>query len=203
VDDASFIPDLEAWDPWRPDEVAAALGALHVPWAIAGGRAIDLHLQSETRPHDDIEIVVSRDAMEVVAGCLVELDWFAVDDGRAWPLADAPAELHQTWGRDRSQHHWRLDVFRENWDGDDWVYRRDPRIRRPLSEAIEFGAGRIPYLAPEIVLLFKAKAPREKDEADLGLTLPTLTPERIEWLRNALRVVHPMQEWTARLNTVL
>jgi hypothetical protein len=97
VGDASFTPDLEAWEPWRPDGITAALASMSVPWAVAGGWAIDLHLQAETRPHDDIEIAVCRDHMEVVAACLGELDWFGVGDGRAWPLADAPEELHQTW----------------------------------------------------------------------------------------------------------
>jgi hypothetical protein len=199
VGDASFIPDLGAWEPWRPDEVGAALGSMQVPWAVAGGWAIDLHAQAETRPHDDIEIVVSREHMEIVAACLGELEWFGVGGGRAWPLAAAPEGLHQTWGRDRYQQRWRIDVFREPWEGEDWVFRRDPRIRRPLAEAIEFSAGAIPYLAPEIVLLFKAKAPTEKDEADLALTLPMLTRKEIEWLRNALEIVHPSHDWTTEL----
>jgi hypothetical protein len=203
VGDASFTPDLVAWEPWRPDGVAAALASMRVPWAVAGGWAIDLHVQAETRPHDDIEIAVCRDHMKVVAACLSELDWFGVGDGRAWPLADAPEELHQTWGRDRYRHRWRLDVFREPWDGQDWVFRRDPRVRRPLAEAIAFSPETIPYLAPEIVLLFKAKAPTEKDEADLAVALPILTRHQIEWLRNALEIVHPKHHWTARLGTIL
>ena len=196
--DTSFVPDLAAWDPWRPDELAAALASMRAPWAIAGGWAIDLHLGEVTRPHDDIEIVVSRDDLHVLRACLGDLDWFAVGDGRAWPLADAPPELHQTWGRDRSGR-WRLDVFREAWEAGEWVYRRDPRIRRPLADAIELNPGGIPYLAPEIVLLFKAKAARDKDEADLAATLPSLTPARISWLREALRIVHPGHDWLPRL----
>jgi hypothetical protein len=61
----------------------------------------------------------------------------------------------------------------------------------------------IPYLAPEIVLLFKAKAPTEKDEADLAVTLPMLTRHQIEWLQKALEIVHPKQQWTAQLGTIL
>jgi hypothetical protein len=52
-------------------------------------------------------------------------------------------------------------------------------------------------------LLFKAKSPKEKDEADLALTLPMLTLKRIAWLRNALQIVHPKHEWIGRLNTAL
>ena len=167
-------------------------------WAIAGGWAIDLHLGEVTRPHDDLEIVLSRDDFHVLQACLGGLDWFAVGNGRAWPLADAPPELHQTWGRD-ADGRWRLDVFREPWENAEWVYRRDPRIRRPLADAIERDPAGIPYLAPELVLLFKAKAAGDKEEADLASALPSLTPARISWLREALRIVHPGHDWLPRL----
>jgi aminoglycoside-2''-adenylyltransferase len=199
--DPSFVPDLDAWDPWHPDEVARALDSLQAVWAVAGGWAIDLHLGRVSRPHSDIEIVLSRSDMHVLRTHLSELEWFAIGEGRAWPIADAPHALHQTWGRDRSKR-WRLDVFREPWDAGDWVCRRDPRIRRPLELAIEHTLDGIPYLAPEIVLLFKAEAPQAKDEADLTLTLPLLKPDRISWLRQALRTIHPEHEWLSRLTTV-
>lgn len=199
--DTSFVPDLDAWDPWRPHDVAAALASLRGPWAVAGGWAIDLHLGEVTRTHDDIEIVLSRNDMHVLRECLCDLDWFVVGNGRAWPIADGPQELRQTWGRDRSGH-WRLDVIREPWDAGEWVFGRDPRVRRRLADAIELSPGGIPYLAPEIILLFKAKAPRDKDEADLARTLPTLTPDRVGWLREALRLAHPGHDWIARLAAV-
>ena len=137
--------------------------------------------------------------MRELHGCLSELDWFAVGDGRAWPIAAAPKELHQTWGRD-SAGRWRLDVMQEPWAEDEWVFRRDPRIRRALADAIEIDASGIPYLAPELVLLFKARALRAKDEADFALTLPSLGMERAEWLRQALLTAHPGHEWIARLS---
>ena len=89
--------------------------------------------------------------------------------------------------------------MREAWEGGDWVFRRDPRIRRPLAEAIEADAAGIPYLAPEIVLLFKAKAARDKDEADFARVLPRLAPHRVAWLREALELVQPEHDWLGRL----
>jgi hypothetical protein len=198
--DTRFVPDLEAWDAWNPSDVAAALDSVQVPWAIAGGWALDLHLGEVTRPHEDVEIVIARGDTHVLRECLPDLEWFAVGDGYAWPLADAPPEVHQTWGCDRAGR-WRLDAFREPWDGETWVFRRDPRIRRPLSEAIEVNPDGIPYLAPEIVLLFKSKRRRDKDEADFTQTLPSLSRDRLEWLRQALRVVDPENGWTQRLTT--
>jgi hypothetical protein len=198
--DASFVPDLDAWEPWRPEEVAARLESMRAPWAIAGGWAIDLYLGEQTRAHKDIEIAIDRDQAATVWACLDDLDWFAIGRGRAWPLADAPPQLHQTWGRDRALRRWRLDVLREPWDGGDWVFRRDSRIRRPLAQAIDRNSDAVPFLAPELVLLFKAASPREDDEADLARIIPVLTGGQIEWLAGSLRLVHPTHEWLERLS---
>jgi hypothetical protein len=84
-----------------------------------------------------------------------------------------------------------VDVFREPWEEDTWVCRRDPSIRRPVTDAIERDPNGIPYLAPEIVLLFKAKhAARDKDAADFARVLPLLDVQRRQWLADALGVVH-------------
>jgi hypothetical protein len=91
-----------------------------------------------------------------------------------------------------------VDVFREPWDGLTWVCRRDPSIRRPIADAIDRDSRGIPYLAPEIVLLFKAKhAAREKDAADFARAVPMLEVQRRRWLAGALRIVHPGHDWIA------
>ena len=134
---SGFTPDLERWDAWRPDELAPRLRHLQEPWAFAAGWAIDLFLGGEPRSHDDLEIVVRREGFPAVQAALPELEWFVVGDGAGWPLDDAPEEPFQTWGRERSNGLWRIDVFRDRWDGDTWVCRRNPAIRRPLAEVID------------------------------------------------------------------
>jgi hypothetical protein len=176
-----------------------------VPWAVAAGWAIDLFIGRESRIHEDLEIVVARTSFGAVRAALPELTWFgagglAGEAGRVWPVDAAPAELHQTWGWDSLNRCWRVDVFREPWDGDTWVCRRDPSIRRPVIDVIERDPTGIPYLAPEIVLLFKAKhAARGKDAADFARALPLLDGQRREWLADALRVVHPGHDWITLL----
>lgn len=71
-------------------------------------------------------------------------------------------------------------------DGDTWVYRRDPRIRRSMSTAVRQSPGRLPYLAPEIQLLDKSKAPRERDDMDFARTYPLLARDARQWLQDAL-----------------
>jgi hypothetical protein len=86
-------------------------------------------------------------------------------------------------------------VFREKHDGQTWLCRRDETIRRAWSDVACLSADGIPYVAPEIVLLFKAKAARGKDILDLQATLPTLEGPRRAWLRSALERVHPAHAW--------
>jgi hypothetical protein len=76
-----------------------------------------------------------------------------------------------------------------------WLFRRDHRIRRPLAAAFLSDA-KLPYLAPEIVLLYKSKAPEARDDADLVSALPHLSPERRAWLRQALEHSRPGHPWT-------
>jgi hypothetical protein len=90
---------------------------------------------------------------------------------------------------------WRFDVFREPHDGDTWICRRDASIRRPYPEVFELSVDGIPYLRPEICLLFKAKAVRDKDRADFEAVLPRMSPTQRAWLHNALERVHPGNDW--------
>jgi hypothetical protein len=55
------------------------------------------------------------------------------------------------------------------------------------------------YLRPEIQLLYKAKAPRAKDEADLKALLPAFGRGERTWLAKALEMSAPGHEWLPAL----
>jgi len=84
-------------------------------------------------------------------------------------------------------------------DGDEWVFRRDPRVRRVQGTLGRRTATGLPYLAPEVQLLYKAAHPRPKDEADIARIAPHLDDEDRRWLRDALALVYPGHHWTAAL----
>jgi hypothetical protein len=206
----AFDADLAAWHPWRPHEVARLLAGVEVPWYVAAGWAIDLFLGTERREHEDLEIGVPADRFGDLAAALARFELYVVGPdpggppGRdlATPVAQAGELLeryHQTWVLEREVCSWRLDVFREPSDGDCWICRRDERIRLRYEELIEETSDGIPYARPEVVLLFKAKAARAKDDDDLAAVLPRLEPERRRWLSEALELVHPGHRWLARL----
>jgi hypothetical protein len=58
----------------------------------------------------------------------------------------------------------------------------------------------VPSLAPEVVLLFKAKNARQRDEHDLDQTLPLLSADERAWLHDAITLVHPGHPWVTRLH---
>jgi hypothetical protein len=205
---SAFKPDLNEWDAWRPEEVTRRLAGVEAPWYVAAGWAIDLFLGAERREHEDLEIAVPRAGIDEIVAALQGFEFFAVSvprPGLVTPLAevgDAPIDtFHQTWVREPATGLWRLDVFREPSEGDTWICRRDEAIRLPFTEAIERTADGIPYARPEIVLLYKAKHTRPKDEGDFAAVLPRLEPARRRWLAEALDRVHPGHRWLAALSS--
>jgi hypothetical protein len=168
------------------------------PWWVVGGWAIDLAMGRETREHEDLEIGIGRVDFPVVRRH-IESQGFemrvAGDDEiiRLGPDETPETRKHQNWVFDPAVDLWRLDVMLEPADAETWRFRRDPRIRAPRSFMI--ADGDIAHLKPHGVLLFKAKAARPKDEADLATAAPTLTREQRTWLIEALELVHPGHAW--------
>jgi hypothetical protein len=131
---------------------------------------------------------------------LSEFELFAVGGGFAYPIDERSlAKHHQTWVREPGTGIWRLDVMRERWQGDMWVWRRDPRVRRPASQVIARTPDGIPYAKPEIALLFKTKTTRDKDQEDFYGVLPLLSPEQRDWLARALVLSDPEHPWLEAL----
>ena len=86
---------------------------------------------------------------------------------------------------------------------DVWRYRREPAIIRDASRmSLRTNEG-VPYLAPELVLLFKSKRDsgtvRAKDQADFEMASPMLDLERRAWLRRALTATNPDHPWLDQL----
>jgi hypothetical protein len=193
-----FEPDVSLWNAWHPSEIARRLSGVDARWCVAAGWALDLFRGRQTREHADAEIAVPAGDFPAIREALGAHEVFAIVDGRAHAIDEASlAASHQTWVREPGTGIWRLDVMRERWDGDTWVCRRDPRVRRPGSQMIAVTADGIPYQQPEIALLFKAKHVREKDEADFEGALPLLDPAARGWLVDALELVHPGHAWIA------
>jgi hypothetical protein len=201
---------VASWQPWSPAEVQARLRAVTAPWYIAAGWALDLFRGGQTREHEDIEIGLPNapEAFGEVRAALAWCEFEAVGGGQFWPV-DSPAftRTHQTWvseagppGPDgRPERIYRLDVFREPHRDGCWVCRRDDTIVLPYDQVIRRDGTDIPYLAPHLALLFKAKAIQPKDQADFDGVLPLLAPGERSWLAAAVQGSYPGHPWLDRL----
>ena len=184
-----------------PRAVARLLGGLDVPWFIAGGWALDLFLGRETRAHEDVEIAILRRDQAAVRRHLAGWEFLKVASGarEVWPedeRLDPPIhEIHAKGNREPRD----LEILLNESDGELWKFRRDPRVTRPVSEIGDRSDLGIPFLRPEIVIPYKAKQPRERDEVDYRLVHPALAGRAREWLRVALEVAHQGHPWIEKL----
>ncbi|WP_309573244.1 nucleotidyltransferase domain-containing protein [Deinococcus sp.] len=181
---------------------AQALTALDAPWMVAGGCALDLHAGRITRPHDDIDIEIPHDMQarlpDVLNGWRLDASIGGTYQPFTPPLEPPSHQIHARHPELRGVL--MLDLMLTDLTGGVWHYRRDPAITRPLEQARRVGEQGIPYLTPEIVLLFKASSssgsgPRGKDARDFGRTLPMLDAPARAWLRDALERTRPGHPW--------
>jgi hypothetical protein len=192
-------------DPWRAftlDEVAAVLDGLPVRWWIAGGWAVDLFVGSPTREHDDVDVAVLRPDQLAVRAHLGGWDLRVAHDGRLTRWARGrrlAAYEHGIWARPSPASAWRLELLVDDVVGDQWVYRRNPAVRLPLARLGRTTAAGLPYLRPEVVLLYKSKRPRAADEHDARVAIPRLTGPERAWLAAAIAADAPEHHWLALL----
>ncbi len=93
-----------------------------------------------------------------------------------------------------------------NCENDYWIYKRNGTIRRELTDIDLKTSDGVPYIKPEIQLLYKGGSSliREKDQLDLENVLPTLDDVSREWLRDSLTIQYPnVHPWIERINVYI
>ena len=199
------LPGQESWDALTPREGVVLLSAVHSPWWVAGGWALDLYLGRVSRAHKDLDIGIFRQDAASVVAALSGWEFFEAREGVLSPLAVgvAPrAEVNSLWCKRANAAHWELELMLDESDGESWIFRRDPRITRLLSSAIRRNPEGIAYLAPEIQLLYKARATRAEDQADFSLVLRHLDRDARTWLRESLIRTDPEHPWISLLKSL-
>lgn len=189
------------WRAWTPAQVLERFRRAPFPWWVAGGWAAEAG-GAAPRDHEDIDVAVLHQDLPAVRDWLADHHLWEAHDGALRPLrpgADITPGREQLWVRKDSMSPWVVDVLLTPADGDTWVYKRDDRIRLPLRSVGWVAPDGVSYYRPEVVLLFKAKAARPKDQADFTSLAPRLDDDARRWLREALAMTHPGHAWLASL----
>ncbi|MFD7665030.1 nucleotidyltransferase domain-containing protein [Streptomyces sp. NPDC059788] len=198
-------PPLGPWDPAPLSEVVTRFSGARSAWWVAGGFAIELAVGRCFRSHDDIDVLLLRRDQRVVQEVLPDWQWWAADPPgtlRPWAPGEVlPLGVHDIWCRPGPDTPWRIQIMLDESEKQDWVSRRNPRIRRPVSTLGAHSVDGIPYLVPEVQLFYKARTPRPKDEADFDAVLPVLTVGQRRWLADAITDTYTSgpHPWVERL----
>ena len=205
-----ILPDAQRWwvehSGFQPLEAVAAEFAggpqpATFDWYISSGWAIDLFLGRVTRVHRDVDVVVPFSQQGALQEHLLSRGWELLTplDGRLEPW---PRHMHIQMPRHQVHAHRGgdlIDFLFTEIEHDVWRYRRNLVILRNVERMALTTPSGIPYLAPEIVLLFKSKntgtRERPQDQADFEQVLDLLEPERRAWLRWALTASEPGHPW--------
>lgn len=179
--------DAPRWEPLTPEQVRDLLRDVKVPWFVAGGWALDLFLGRATRAHSDIDIAVFRADLDAVKNAL-----------RGWEFEENQ-DQHSIRSRERGKEAWQLEILVEEREGDRWVYRRNKDIGVRAVDVGRTTPDGIPYIRPEIQLLYKSASARASDETDFLTLLPRLDPAQKAFLSAGLWTTKPGHRWLGRL----
>jgi len=152
-------------------------------WFIAGGWAIDLFIGSQTRQHKDLEIAIARKDQIDLKNYLIDWEINKVTKGALSKWQDEFLELpiHEIHGR-YSQLIENIEVLLNEIEDNKWKFRRDKSIFCELESLWSYSKQGIPFLNPEIVLLYKVSNTREKDQQDFMNVRKYLDDSKKLWL---------------------
>ena len=186
------------WQSPNPKGAAHLFRNGAISWRIAGGWAIELFVGSSVREHSDLEVGCFRADVGILVKHLPGWELFIARDRCLTPLSAnllTDRDFHSIWCRPSGSQSWVIEIILEDRDGTDWTYRRDRRIRRPVSGLARHTREGLPYLSPEVQLLYKSKEPRPKDDADFSVAWPLLDANAKAWLAAAVGSVSPQCAW--------
>lgn len=172
------------------------MSAFNKTWFFAGGWAIDLFIGRETRQHQDIEIALFRKDQLNLKEYLKEWEFKKVIKGKfyAWENEFLELPVHEIHALNKPNGE-KLEVLLNETKDNDWKFRRDLRISYPLKSVWSYSDTGIPYLNPEIVLLYKVKNTRDKDHQDFMAILEKLDDDNKKWLQDAIQLHEPEHKW--------
>lgn len=172
------------------------MGNFNKHWFIAGGWALDLYIGRKTRYHEDIEIGIFRKDQLYLKNYFDGWKFKKIVNGQFYEWGDEFLELpiHEIYIVNEETDEY-IEILLNELKNNEWIYRRDLRISKSLNTTYSYTELGIPYLNPEIVLLFKTSHTREKDNQDFESVIKRIDDKEREWLSKSLKLYNPNHKW--------
>jgi hypothetical protein len=190
----------------EPLKVAALMAGFERPWLVAGGWAIDIFLGCATRTHKDLEIAILREDQNNLRRHLTGWEFRKIIPRPSGELTQPWNEgewlelpIHEIHAQRAGGNPSSIEILLNESSGEKWKFRRNPEIARPLTMIGLYSDIGVPFLRPEIVLLYKAKNPRIQDEDDFNSVRGLLDEGCRSWLRQAIEACYPGHAWLKAL----
>ncbi len=192
----------------------------HISWAICGGFALDLFLEKDIRTHSDIDICVFEKDREKIFHYMLQNNWLVYEfrgQGKVRPLDITLSsetghnlmctneecdivkfypcenesllsyEFFHTGIKDFNYLEFLFNTIKKDY----FVFNIGQGIKREISKAILFKKG-IPFLAPEIVLLYKSSCSENTEyQYDFEQTYLYMDDEQKMWFSKSLDILYP------------
>ena len=191
-----------------------------IDYAICGGFAIDLFLGEKTRPHKDLDVVVFwedrdriveymlRNKWDVYEPCGTEYlhkinninsqkrlrsnIWCVKPDNKHYTFLEHDKDMYSVEFDNSEQTELDYIEFLFNTRSEGYfLYARNHDIKLELNTVI-CKMDNIPYVAPELVLLYKSTAAEQAEyQLDFENALSKMNERQLKWLNESLKIMYP------------
>ena len=190
-------------------------------YAICGGFALDIFTNSDTRMHSDIDVCVFERDKDIIFLYMEENGWSIYEfcgqgivhfvdtvdkcqSGRNLMCLKDACELVKFYPSDRGVDYFLhefyytginslnyLEFLFNTAESNDFIFDGNHDIRREIGKAILLKHN-VPFLAPEIVLLYKSRdIERQWYQYDYEKAISKMDNEQMSWFYNGLDVLYP------------
>ena len=189
-------------------------------YALCGGYAIDLFIGKKTRPHKDIDVVIFQEDRDKIIQFMLNNGWDVYEPcgtdylHKINIVSDQIRNRSNIWCVLPDNPHYKFtehekDMYAVECDNseqteldyieflfntrknDTFLYARNHDIQMGLDKAI-LKSEDIPYLAPEIVLLYKSTdANNPEYHLDFINSSMKMTKYQLKWLMKSLSIMFP------------
>jgi len=196
------------------------MAKIEVDYAICGGHAIDLFLGNKTRPHKDLDVSVYWQDRDKIVQHMLNEGWSIYEPcgkphlHKINNVADQMRIKENIWCIKNSNPHYKFtehksDMYAVDFDNSEqteldfieflfntrkdgyFLYEKNHEIKRSLNTAIST-TNSIPYLSPEVVLLYKSSMADTPDyQLDFENTVNKMSAEQLAWFNKSLSIRYP------------